>query len=807
MKTDFSWLHLTDFHQGMSKQSWLLPGVKDRFFKDLKKLHEKSGPWDLVLFTGDLTNRGSAEEFKKLNIFLEELWKEFKRLGSSPKLLAVPGNHDLVRPNWNDDPDVQSNDDPDESEFWNDVQSEFWNTKSPEHKVTEAFKNYTNWLKNPPSKVVDNLKHGILPGDFSVTIEKGDAKLGIVGLNSTFIQLTDDDYKGKLVLHGYQFQAACGGDGPDWAKQHHACLLLTHQPPSWLNDNSQQNHLNGQIADSGRFAAHLCGHLHEANPLYFFEGGANPKYIWQGCSLFGLEDFGEQKENTQRSHGYTAGKIELNGEKGRLIFWPRREIRLKSGERRIVSDQSVNLIDEYHTIPREFNLLKPYHDIFVSYAGADKNWVTTLVTGLHNELGQKLGRTNYSLWMDEELRGNEHLMPNVAKQLENSAIFLLVLSRNYLDSSWCQQELSTFLAKKGSDYVFIVERENVQRPKELIHLPGYKFWIKDGGKSRILATPNPHPEEREYYQKLDDLARELSGKIKSLGKAEKANTSPTPVVTPIPHKQTVFLALVSDVLEEYRDEIKRYLEQQNVQVLPTKLYPFDNDFQQQLKQDLKQCDLFVQLLNENRDHDLPKLQYEYANAIDDLPILQWHDNALDLNKVSDQDHKDLLLQSTVIASTLVEFQEQIINQLKPPKSPKPPKDVPLVYINAAQEDMEEAREIQKIFKEQGIGSTLPLRDSDHIPATDIQKYVEQNLQWCDAVIVLYDKSSITWVNEQVLYCRRMQGMREQPFKVFALYDKHSPEKQHFPMVLPNLHVLKCPTPQIKTCLPEFVRIL
>ena len=95
----FSWLHLTDFHQGMRDQDWLWPGVKEIFFEDLKRLHDKSGSWDLVLFTGDLTQRGSAEEFEKLDRLLVQLWDYFAQLGSSPKLLAVPGNHDLVRPN------------------------------------------------------------------------------------------------------------------------------------------------------------------------------------------------------------------------------------------------------------------------------------------------------------------------------------------------------------------------------------------------------------------------------------------------------------------------------------------------------------------------------------------------------------------------------------------------------------------------------------------------------------------------------------------------------------------------------------
>src|SRR5215207_372548 len=94
----FSFLHLTDLHQGMASQSWLWPNVEEEFFRDLEKIHEAAGPWDLLLFTGDLTQRGSRAEFEELNKTLGRLYDELARLGSTPILLAVPGNHDLVRP-------------------------------------------------------------------------------------------------------------------------------------------------------------------------------------------------------------------------------------------------------------------------------------------------------------------------------------------------------------------------------------------------------------------------------------------------------------------------------------------------------------------------------------------------------------------------------------------------------------------------------------------------------------------------------------------------------------------------------------
>lgn len=354
-KCSFSLLHLTDLHQGMKELHWLWPGVREIFFADLKRLHNKSGPWDLVLFTGDLTQRGTAEEFQKLDRLMKELWDYFDKLGSSPKLLAVPGNHDLVRPNkkepavrllqqWQNQPDIQE-------EFWEDGESPY------RQVVTKAFENYMTWWDNQSFKPKD-LKPGILPGDFSATIEKEGAKLGIVGLNTSFLQLTGGNYEGKLALHPRQFHLACNGDGSAWTKQHNACLLLTHHPPGWLSPDSQ-GHLKAEITSHGRFAVHLCGHLHEAFSGESIEGGADARRIWQGRSLFGLEYYSRENTKVQRLHGYTAGKVEVNENKGNLIFWPR-EARLQGGQRNIVPDFSVNLTDDQHTEPKEFELLQPY---------------------------------------------------------------------------------------------------------------------------------------------------------------------------------------------------------------------------------------------------------------------------------------------------------------------------------------------------------------------------------------------------------------------------------------------------------------
>jgi hypothetical protein len=200
----------------------------------------------------------------------------------------------------------------------------------------------------------------MLPGDFSTTIEKDGAKLGILALNSTFLQLTEDDYKGKLALSAHQFHAACNGDGPRWAADDHVCLLVTHHPPEWLTAESRAE-LDSEISDPGQFAAHLFGHMHESNLTVIGHGGGLPRCLWQGRSLFGLEKFiGHQGEQLERSHGYSAGRLEIRSDFAAVKFWPRETKRLQNGALKVVPDHSFDLTRDLHTEPIRTPLLSIY---------------------------------------------------------------------------------------------------------------------------------------------------------------------------------------------------------------------------------------------------------------------------------------------------------------------------------------------------------------------------------------------------------------------------------------------------------------
>ena len=117
-----------------------------------------------------------------------------------------------------------------------------------------------------------------------------------------------------------------------------------------------RDHLEGQITDDGRFAVHLCGHLHEPYRLRSAVNANPEKFLFQGRSLFGLEHYGGQET---RLHGYTAGRINLGGRQaGTLVLWPRRG-ELSGGELRINADSNDLPVEATDTGPIPFKLVRP----------------------------------------------------------------------------------------------------------------------------------------------------------------------------------------------------------------------------------------------------------------------------------------------------------------------------------------------------------------------------------------------------------------------------------------------------------------
>lgn len=190
--------------------------------------------------------------------------------------------------------------------------------------------------------------NGMLPGDVSVELNFGNVNVGIVGLNSTWLQLGSAEYDGRLEISSRQLMALTNEDPDGWCRRHDLNLLVTHQPSSWFSQDSLSE-WRSEIAVPGRFDAHLFGHMHTPNAFSLSEGGDRARVNLQSASLFGLETFGS---GITRIHGYSAVRANLAEEKKHLTVWPRVSKKQTSGWLRIVPDQSFTLNED-----NSFNIL------------------------------------------------------------------------------------------------------------------------------------------------------------------------------------------------------------------------------------------------------------------------------------------------------------------------------------------------------------------------------------------------------------------------------------------------------------------
>jgi len=315
----FNWLHLSDLHFGQRGQSDYLPNIRKAFFDDLRKIHPICGPWHAVFFTGDLVFSGERGQFDDLQReFLDPLWRLLKELGSDGiKLFAVPGNHDLKRPKNTAAVSMLT-------DSFSSLAQSFWvNPKGEYHRAAaQTLKAYSDWWKSQSKRSRVDCVGGFLPGDFAHTLEKDGRRIGILGLNSTCLQLQAGDFKGKLAVHPAQVRHLVK-DIVNWVADHDVCIFLTHQGFEWFSAAAQDDYT--EINPAGRFAVHLFGHEHASVFSGQSWGGGDTRWVWQGPSLFSQEPIAFPHAE-ERRHGYVAGRIEFANEAAVIRFWPREAI-------------------------------------------------------------------------------------------------------------------------------------------------------------------------------------------------------------------------------------------------------------------------------------------------------------------------------------------------------------------------------------------------------------------------------------------------------------------------------------------------
>lgn len=332
-------LHISDLHCGVKWAShW--PNAREVLENDIKKLVDRDGAADLVIFTGDITQCGKEDEFGQATMVLERLLRVAGRKPSEPPpLVVVPGNHDLIRPDVKSPTALalrtQYADDQFQEWLWNDTDSEYRST------IAASFAAFERWSSGSALPIINRPQTAaLIPGDTAQIVEINGLRFGVLTLNSAFLQLTGGDYKGKLALDHRQALAVCGDLG-DWAARADIRLLATHHPPSWLSPEALEIYQR-DIYTPDRFDIHLFGHMHSASTETTARGGSGMRVFAQATSLFGLERVGDPP-STVRRIGYSWLEIGNISDERRIRCWPRTAEAMDAGHAKIVPDFRLDL--------------------------------------------------------------------------------------------------------------------------------------------------------------------------------------------------------------------------------------------------------------------------------------------------------------------------------------------------------------------------------------------------------------------------------------------------------------------------------
>lgn len=338
----FRWIHLSDIHVGVGGLDDLWPRFKTVFLNDLEALLKRVGAIDLVVFSGDLVQRGDAGEFESFDKILRDVLNHIGQFQERPQVVTVPGNHDLQRPSTSDPETIAL------SQYWGNPQlrDAFW-VKDSRYQIflKKRFEQFEFWKSRAISEGLhlEPSEVGLLPGDSSYIIEKKGVQVGIAALNSTWLQLGGGDYEGELHVDAKQLLNITSHDPDAWAEKNNINLLVTHQPTNWLKTGTPAT-WNNDINPSGRFDLHLFGHMHEPVAKATSLGGSVQKREVQAASLFGLQYFGADR--VERIQGYSANEIVIQGSNKVYQCWPRRLTKVSDGGLKLKPDVALDLDED-----------------------------------------------------------------------------------------------------------------------------------------------------------------------------------------------------------------------------------------------------------------------------------------------------------------------------------------------------------------------------------------------------------------------------------------------------------------------------
>ncbi len=381
-----------------------------------------------------------------------------------------------------------------------------------------------------------------------------------------------------------------------------------------------------------------------------------------------------------------------------------------------------------------------------------------------------------------------------APALNNAAILVAVLTKDFVESGRCLDNVETFYKATSTskiNRVFKVMKAPLtvqEQPPRLRDLIGYDMYQLDTetGIEKEYSDFFSQEAEKQYWMKLVDLAYDIHDALMILNEGDIKSE-----VKNIYKRKSIYLAETGHDLSVQRNIIKRELQRHGYIVLPKNTLPTQiNDVEREVKRDLDECSLSIHLIGsaygeipEGAERSIVDIQNKLAaeaalakkQTRQEFSRLIWISQNLKNASDKQKSFIDTIKRDTeaqegaeILQNPLEDFKNIMREELLESQERKNVDESggKFIYLVHDKIDDSAVRPFREVIEKSGFKVLIPAFEGELL---EVRKQHIENLRNFDGAIIFKGKVNDQWVRMKVLDLLKAPGFgRKKPIQGKAI---------------------------------------
>jgi hypothetical protein len=381
-----------------------------------------------------------------------------------------------------------------------------------------------------------------------------------------------------------------------------------------------------------------------------------------------------------------------------------------------------------------------------------------------------------------------------APALNNAAILVAVLTKDFVESGRCLDNVETFYKATSTskiNRVFKVMKAPLtvqEQPPRLRDLIGYDMYQLDTetGIEKEYSDFFSQEAEKQYWMKLVDLAYDIHDALMILNEGDIKSE-----VKNIYKRKSIYLAETGHDLSVQRNIIKRELQRHGYIVLPKNTLPTQiNDVEREVKRDLDECSLSIHLIGsaygeipEGAERSIVDIQNKLAaeaalakkQTRQEFSRLIWISQNLKNASDKQKSFIDTIKRDTeaqegaeILQNPLEDFKNIMREELLESQERKSVDESggKFIYLVHDKIDDSAVRPFREVIEKSGFKVLIPAFEGELL---EVRKQHIENLRNFDGAIIFKGKVNDQWVRMKVLDLLKAPGFgRKKPIQGKAI---------------------------------------